>query len=188
MVPRAAILASLLLFADFSLSIAFMVPSQPQTLTTLSALNELISCTNDDKLTTPSRRSFLSTASNAAAALLILPTSQAHAEEPTDFESIAQRATAAAAKVAESEAAAQAANEAEDARKKELASKLKEDTRTIYEFTLPVSGKQISVAELVGQTFEGNAGEGGAQIGAVGSKVKAILVVNIKQDGELRCA
>jgi hypothetical protein len=104
--------------------------------------------------TTPptlTRRSLLATA--LLPAILSLPS---HAD---DFESIADRA-AALAKLQENDASA------EEQRNAELSRKLKEDTRTIYDFELPVGGVMRNVADLVGEA-------------------KAVLVVNIKQDDPL---
>lgn len=81
-----------------------------------------------------------------------------------DFESIASRAAAVSAQITSEENAALAAQEE---RKSELARQLKDDSRTIYDFELPVSGKSKTTRELVGEG------------------VKAILVVNIKQDDPL---
>jgi hypothetical protein len=79
-------------------------------------------------------------------------------------------------------------------RRRDLAQKLKDDSRSIYDFALPVNGKARDVAELLGQTF-GEGGGGGSdgesaggegetvlEGGKVGTRVKAILVVNMKQD------
>ena len=106
---------------------------------------------------TPSRRTFLTTSPLIP---LLLPT-VAFAD---DFESISARAAAVSAQVI----AAEEASRADDERRAQIAKTLKEDTRNIYDFTLPVSGRDKSVAELVG-----------------GDSVKAILVVNIKQDDPL---
>eukprot|EP00550_Attheya_septentrionalis_P007865 CAMPEP_0198287836 /NCGR_PEP_ID=MMETSP1449-20131203/6535_1 /TAXON_ID=420275 /ORGANISM="Attheya septentrionalis, Strain CCMP2084" /LENGTH=272 /DNA_ID=CAMNT_0043985879 /DNA_START=500 /DNA_END=1318 /DNA_ORIENTATION=+ len=55
------------------------------------------------------------------------------------------------------------------------------DGRTAYDFTLPVAGEPVSFETLVHQTFkEATEAEGGVG-GRIGT-VKAILVVNIKQD------
>jgi hypothetical protein len=97
------------------------------------------------------RRSLLATA--LLPAILSLPS------RADDFESIADRA-AALAKLQENDASA------EDERNAELSKKLKEDTRTIYDFELPVGGVMRPLADLVGEA-------------------KAVLVVNIKQDDPL---
>ncbi|KAL7501746.1 hypothetical protein ACHAWX_000337 [Stephanocyclus meneghinianus] len=187
----ATAVASIILFASTSLCIAFTFPSRrlpTPRWTTLHAKNDgddtLLTATKD--VSTSSRRCFLLTALTATASASILPRAST-ADEPTDFESIAARAAAVSAQVAESEASALAEAESAEERRKELAARLKEDTRTIYDFVLPVNGKHTSIADLVGQTFEleANKGDGwtdDGRGGSVGTKVKAILVVNIKQD------
>ena len=106
------------------------------------------------------RRSLLAT----AAALLPTTAAPRRTIAADDFESIASRAAAVSAQIASEEKAALAA---EEERKSELARQLKEDSRTFYDFELPVSGKSKTTGELVGEG------------------VKAILVVNIKQDDPL---
>jgi hypothetical protein len=113
------------------------------------------------------------------------------------FESIAARAARVSQQVTESEVAQQIADEEASQRRQELVQKLKDDTRTIYDFTLPVNGKAREITELLGQTFSGgdsgdgwtDGGEGESSTpgrmnggGVVGTRVKAILVVNMKQD------
>ena len=113
------------------------------------------------------------------------------------FESIAARAARVSQEVTESEVAQQIADEEASQRRQELVQKLKDDTRTIYDFTLPVNGKAREISELLGQTFSGgdsgdgwtDGGEGESSTpgrmnggGVVGTRVKAILVVNMKQD------
>ena len=106
------------------------------------------------------RRSLLAT----AAALLPATVTPRRTVAADDFESIASRAAAVSAQITSEENAALAAQEE---RKSELARQLKDDSRTIYDFELPVSGKSKTTRELVGEG------------------VKAILVVNIKQDDPL---
>lgn len=93
-------------------------------------------------------------------ATVLIPTTS-HAD---DFESIAARAAAVSAQISQEE---ENAKRLEEERKSSLAKALKEDTRTIYDFELPVSGKSLGLKELVGDN------------------VKAVLVVNIKQDDPL---
>lgn len=112
------------------------------------------------------------------------------------FESIAARAARVTQEVTQSEIAQQIADEEANQRRIELAQKLKDDIRTIYDFTLPVNGKAREISELIGQTFsDGSSGDGWTDGGEgesstpgrmnggkVGTRVKAILVVNMKQD------
>jgi hypothetical protein len=93
-------------------------------------------------------------------AIALVPTAS-HAD---DFESIAARAAAVSAQITQEE---ENANRLEEERKMSLAKALKDDTRSIYDFELPVSGKSRGVKELVGDN------------------VKAVLVVNMKQDDPL---
>lgn len=148
---------------------------------------------------TPSRRIFLNTIVGSASSAIIFSGIPALAEDEDKtsdaFESIAARAARVSQEVTESERAQAAAEEESAQRLKELAQKIKEDKRTIYDFTLPVNGKAREVAELVGQTFgDGNGGDGWSDgreedvnvaEGVLGTRVKAILVVNIKQDDPL---
>ena len=106
------------------------------------------------------RRSFLV----GSAPLLLLPFLPAPSYAD-DFESIAARAAAVSAQITQEENTR--AREEEEERKSSIAQQLKEDTRSVYDFELPVGGKSRSVGELVG------------------SGAKAILVVNIKQDDPL---
>lgn len=90
-------------------------------------------------------------------------------DEPS--ESIAERA-ARIAKTAEAENP----TPVEDLTKS--ASQASKDTRTVYDFELPVAGEPTKFADLVHQEYEPATEEGEAPK----AKVKAILVVNIKQD------
>ena len=132
------------------------------------------------------RRAFLTAAGSASSIIFsgsILPALADGEEQPSAaFESIAARAAKVSQEVSEAEKAKQAADEAAEERRKELAQKIKEDPRTIYDFTLPVKGKETNVAELIGQTLATNDSGDGWTDGGVGTTVKAILVVNIKQD------
>ena len=140
------------------------------------------------------RRAFLAAAGSASSVLfsgsLLPPAFAAEGDEgqpSSAFESIAARAAKVSQEVSEAEIAQKTADEE---RKKALAKKIKEDPRTIYDFTLPMKGKETKISDIVGQTFgdEGvkDSGDGwtdtGEVGGTVGTKVKAILVVNIKQD------
>lgn len=124
------------------------------------------------------RRTFFRTASSAVIFSCASPPSFAD-DEPSDaFEGIAARAARVSQEVTEKEKAQQQVNAAEEQRRENLAQKIKDDPRTIYDFELPVGGKAREVGDLVGQTFE-TPEEGGP---TMGKTVKAILVVNIKQD------
>ena len=83
------------------------------------------------------------------------------------FESIAARASQLS-----SEIDAQGSDESVSVEPKTPSTKAKPvDTRTIYDFSIPVSGKQISIRDLVTREINGEK-----------KTPKAILVVNIKQD------
>ncbi len=121
------------------------------------------------------------------------PTTTTPSASDDAFESIASRAARVAREVTESEVAQQIADEEASQRRQELVQKLKDDVRTIYDFSLPVNGKAREISELLGQTFSGGDGgdgwtDGGSAPGrmnggkVVGTRVKAILVVNMKQD------
>eukprot|EP00804_Cyclotella_cryptica_P002299 CCRYP_004034-RB/>CCRYP_004034-RB protein AED:0.03 eAED:0.03 QI:57/1/1/1/1/1/2/836/291 len=186
----ATIVASFLLVTNAWRCIAFTAPlqrlSSPSTSLYAKDHADDTSSTSANIKSPTSRRSFLSSAAAITASFSLLPGASA-ADEPTDFESIAARAAAVSAQIAQSEASALAEEESAEERRKELAARLKEDKRTVYDFALPVNGKHKSIAELVGQTFELDANKGDGWTddgggGSVGTKVKAILVVNIKQD------
>jgi len=66
------------------------------------------------------------------------------------------------------EKAAMLSSQVENAEKEEI--KQQDPTKTIYDFTLPIAGKQVPLEELVSR------GSGGTH------RPKAVLVVNIKQD------
>lgn len=213
-VPRWEISAAALLLSTFSVTTAFTAPLHdlsPPIITALPA-RDIESTTpsacydqNQSAGTpsdTPDRRAFLSTlAGSTSSALLFSGTARAAladddaapaAAEPSAFESIAARAAQVSADVARDEAAREAAEQGTDERRAEVARRIREDPRTIYDFALPVNGKAREVAELIGQTFgDGDAADGwsdggepgvDAAVGRLGTRVKAILVVNIKQD------
>mmetsp|Transcript_27533 Transcript_27533/g.43322 ORF Transcript_27533/g.43322 Transcript_27533/m.43322 type:complete len:365 (+) Transcript_27533:147-1241(+) len=186
---------ALILFAAASSAKAFTTPHQRFSVKTslaTSAHDNVQSDIEERNNNNSDRRAFLTAAGSASTVIFsgMLPALAAEGEEgqtSTAFESIAARAARVSQEVSEAEVAEQTA---EEERKQALAKKLKDDPRTIYDFTLPMKGKETKVTEIIGQTFadEGvkdsgdgwtDSGEGG---GTVGSKVKAILVVNIKQD------
>eukprot|EP01082_Thalassiosira_pseudonana_P003999 g3490.t1 g3490 contig12:2175084-2176281(+) len=182
MVPRISATLAALLLATASSTFAFTTPLQRVSNTKVSSLsahnnlNNEANSSNIDNAAT-NRRAFLSTtAATATASSLLLLTNApppANADEDS-FESIAARAARVSQEVSEAEKSAAIAQEAADERRKELAKQIKDDPRTIYDFKLPIGGVEKSVGELVGQEFESENG--------LGEKVKAILVVNIKQD------
>lgn len=140
-----------------------------------------------------SRRAFLIATS---ATTIFLPSSSYAAIEDQEVETIAERAARVAREVDAAELARLTEEDAlsEQRRVNDISAKLKSDTRSIYDFTLPINGKSREVAEIIGQTFSaGRAsvgwgdddGEGGETVlteGKEGTRIKAILVVNMKQD------
>lgn len=160
--------------------------------TSLSAQRDA-SISKDDTSTTTTncnsnRRAFLTTA--ASSAIIFSNTLPAFADEDS-FAEIAARAAKVSKEVTEAEAAKDAADAAAAERRNEAVQKLKDDKRTIYDFTLPINGKAREVAEILDQTFDsGDGGDGWSDGGeevtdygtTLGTRVKAILVVNIKQD------
>eukprot|EP00579_Thalassiosira_antarctica_P008308 CAMPEP_0201883120 /NCGR_PEP_ID=MMETSP0902-20130614/15160_1 /ASSEMBLY_ACC=CAM_ASM_000551 /TAXON_ID=420261 /ORGANISM="Thalassiosira antarctica, Strain CCMP982" /LENGTH=375 /DNA_ID=CAMNT_0048411839 /DNA_START=48 /DNA_END=1175 /DNA_ORIENTATION=- len=204
-VPRWGVAAAaLLMLSTLSTTAAFTAPSQHLSQPRVTALaahkNEPTpSFENRSSETTPSnnpspsRRTFLSKIAGTSSVIIFSGTAQsafAEGEETSDpAESIVARAARVSQEVKEAETAQQGA---EEERRRELAQKLRDDPRSIYDFTLPVNGKAREVAELLGQTFgEGDGGDGwtdggengtNAAEGRLGTRVKAILVVNMKQD------
>jgi len=201
------IVAASLLLSIASTITAFNAPtlqhnSRPRNTALSAHKNEPSPSFESRSFETPSnesnRRTFLTTIAGSTSSAIIfsgstLPASAEDEEAKSDaFESIAARAARVSVEVSESERAQAIADEATAQRRKELAQTIKEDKRTIYDFTLPVNGKSREVAELVGQTFgDGDGGDGwtdggeedvNASEGVLGTRVKAILVVNIKQD------
>lgn len=212
-VQQAIALMALMLAASQSIVLAFMSPSESLCHSTRIStqlwakdLSPLPLAVVDTSVNNSHRRSFLATVAAAIVTsgnALLLPAcaegqdgdelTSLSSSSSDAFESIAARAARVSQEVAESELALQAADEEADQRRKDLAQKLKDDVRTIYDFTLPVNGKAREISELIGQTFSGgngddgwtNDGEGGSarmNEGKVGTRVKAILVVNMKQD------
>lgn len=117
------------------------------------------------------RKAFLASIISTAALTTLATNARADDE---GFESIAARA-ANMAKVAEVE---------EDKRQQQQM-KIDTDPTTAYDFSLPVAGDTISFAQLIRQEFTdveiASNAEGGKMFKR-DAKVKAILVVNIKQD------
>lgn len=74
--------------------------------------------------------------------------------------------------------------DADEEKKQEQQAKIDADPRTAYDFSLPVSGEAIPFAELINQEFQDVEVEGEKKF-MRDAKVKAILVVNIKQDDPL---
>jgi len=211
-VPKWEVSAAALLLSTLSGTTAFTAPLRFQSrIAVLTAHNIESSFFEDQPSGTqsdnPNRRTFLSTiAGSTSAALLVSGTAQSAVADGEDaavadgeeaatsssFESIAARAAQVSEDVAREETAREAAEQGSVERRRELAQRIKDDPRTIYDFTLPVNGKSREVAELVGQTFGAgdgadgwsDGGEPGANAaeGRLGTRVKAILVVNIKQD------
>ncbi|KAL3821870.1 hypothetical protein ACHAXA_002862 [Cyclostephanos tholiformis] len=181
-------------------------PRGRRTSSSSSSSSALSSARDDGGLdSSGSRRAFLATTATSAVvyagkAILSLPANASEGDGETTtttttseaFESIAARAARVSREVDEAEVARQAEEESSIQRRREISQKLKDDPRSIYDFTLPVNGKAREVAELLGQTFgggnsfdgwsDGGEGETVLEGGKVGTRVKAILVVNMKQD------
>ena len=125
------------------------------------------------------RKAFLASIISTAAGVTAFANS-AHADDE-GFASIAAKAASIAKTV---EAVEDATDALEEAR-----TRSSNDPRTAYEFSLPISGLDVSFEELVKQEFtmvEGPpAGENEEVTAKKEAKVKAILVVNIKQDDPL---
>ena len=133
-----------------------------------------------------------STATLATAGFGFATTGMANAEEES-FESIAARAASMATRV-----------QADDDEATNQQAKIDNDPRTAYDFSLPMAGEPVSFAELIRQEFAGDVNvkvadaataEGSDATAAAtaaatapvanvkrDAKVKAILVVNMKQD------
>ena len=131
-----------------------------------------------------------STATLATAGFGFATTGMANAEEES-FESIAARAASMATRV-----------QADDDEATNQQAKIDNDPRTAYDFSLPMAGEPVSFAELIRQEFAGDvnvkvadaATAEGSDATATATatapvanvkrdaKVKAILVVNMKQD------
>ena len=114
------------------------------------------------------RKAFLASIISTAALTTMANNAMADDE---GFESIAARA----ARIVSSAAA-------DEEKKQEQQDKIDADPRTAYDFALPISGEAIPFTELINQEFQDAEGEKKFRRDA---KVKAILVVNIKQDDPL---
>lgn len=134
--------------------------------------------TKDDNSTNEStlkktRKEFITSIVSSAtlASTLVAGQSPATAAgEEESFESIAARAASMAVKV-----------EAEEEKKKEIQAKIDADPRTVYDFSLPIAGNAVPFTDLIKQEFYNVDVEGSTEV-KKDVKVKAILVVNIKQD------
>jgi len=192
-----------LLLASTSSTIAFTAPSQticqPRVTALAAHKNDP---TSEVSTSNSNRRDFLTTiAGTTSSAVIFAGSAQpsfAEDEEPKSdaFANIAAAAARVTQEVKEAEMAQSAADDAAAEKRRKYAQELKDDPRTIYDFTLPVGGKAREVTELLGQTFdEGDGGDGwtdgseggtgATEGGKLGTSVKAILVVNIKQDDPL---
>lgn len=153
---------------------------------TSSTTSTSLSATNDEKrdyIVTGSisntRRAFLS--SIVATTSLISSQSPGYADDDVGVESIAARA-ARIAKAVEAQEDAKSNDSVLD----------KTDSRTAYDFSLPIAGNQVSFADIIKQeyvavdkTIKMKNSEGVEEDSIQQEKipkVKAILVVNIKQD------
>jgi hypothetical protein len=114
------------------------------------------------------RKAFLASVISTAALTTMANNAMADDE---GFESIAARA----ARIVSSAAA-------DEEKKQEQQDKIDADPRTAYDFSLPISGEAIPFTEMINQEFQDVEGEKKFRRNA---KVKAILVVNIKQDDPL---
>lgn len=129
---------------------------------------------DNESLSNLKRRSLLvSIASATTATILTTSSFQAYADSDEMVESIAERAARIANEV-EKESETATIEEPKPSSKSTAIL----DTRTAYDFSLPVQGEQVSFTDLIRQEYEPSTEEG-VQGKA---KVKAILVVNIKQD------
>ena len=156
-------------------SASAFVPSPISSHLPMAALSMSVDGSEDNYKVTNSmpntRKAFLASIISTAALTTLATNARADDE---GFESIAARA-ANMAKVAEVE---------EDKRQQQQM-KIDTDPTTAYDFSLPVAGDTISFAQLIRQEFTdveiANNAEGGKMFKR-DAKVKAILVVNIKQD------
>ena len=132
------------------------------------------------------RRSFLSASvttglgiSAAAASSMIAPTVAYAEDDSAPIESIAERAARISRSVG-------VRDQAKAEVRQEIQDRLDGDKRTIYDFSLPVAGEPVPFDRLVGQVLSEPAEVGDEMYGGSGGpptgKVKAILLVNIKQD------
>ena len=149
---------SLLTFTAVALLAAHLTDAFTCTSTVSRRSSALFQFTSDDDQNTPTRRNFLSAATAATAGLLGSPV---FAEDTDDesFASIAARAQKLNTEVGETTAL----NTANDG-----------DSRTAYDFDLPINGDTKKFSDIIQQTFDAESNNP--------SKVKAILVVNMKED------
>lgn len=140
----------------------------------------LMASTSDETLGVISRRSAFATTASAASMFGLL-NSAAFADDENVVESIAARAARMAKEVEAAE---------KDAAPVVTSARV-QDTRTIYDFSVPVANKDVPFVELIDQIFPSASppvvSEGDESTLAVEptkgrARVKAILVVNIKQD------
>ena len=123
------------------------------------------------------RKAFLGSMVISSAGISFINGDVANADE--GFESIAARA-AQISKIVESE---EAKKEVQDKAATQIA-----DSRTVYDFSVPVAGDDVPFKNLIKQEFtsiEISGENEGETITKTDAKVKAILVVNIKQDDPL---
>lgn len=151
-----------------------------QTSNTVRPTTALSMKQNDKYSTTKSigstRKAFL--ASLITSSIIGTTAANANAEEE-GFESIAARAASMAQKA-----------EKEEAIKEEQFKKAAADPRSAYDFSLPIKGEDVPFDKLIGQEFTETSvvvkasveGEEDTTVVKKDAKVKAILVVNIKQD------
>eukprot|EP00578_Thalassiosira_sp_NH16_P023233 CAMPEP_0181092996 /NCGR_PEP_ID=MMETSP1071-20121207/9211_1 /TAXON_ID=35127 /ORGANISM="Thalassiosira sp., Strain NH16" /LENGTH=173 /DNA_ID=CAMNT_0023175203 /DNA_START=40 /DNA_END=558 /DNA_ORIENTATION=- len=166
MVQRSNVAVALLL-ATASAAIAFTTPTgsiSRQTIVSLAAQKDGKLISEEVPAINPNRRTFLTKV--AGSALIVsgnaIPALAEDGEATSDaFESIAARAARVSEEVKQAEIAREAADDAAVQRRRDLAQKLKDDKRSIYDFSLPVGGHAREVAEILGQTFgEGPGGDG----------------------------
>lgn len=140
--------------------------------------NDVPDFTNNITPSFPStRKAFLGSMVISSAGISFINGKVANADE--GFESIAARASQISKIV-----------EAEEAKKEEQAKAASQvaDPRTVYDFSVPVAGVDVPFKDLIKQEFTTTEIPGeneGETITKTDTKVKAILVVNIKQDDPL---
>ncbi len=124
------------------------------------------------------RQAFL--ASMVTSTVGISTLSAAHADEEEGFASIAARAS----QITQAVEAEEAKKDEQDEDKAAAAAQ-NVDPRTVYDFSIPIAGEDIPFKDLIRQEFttiELPGENEGEVITKSDAKVKAILVVNIKQD------
>ena len=141
----------------------FLTTTTTTTTRRQASIETYLQSNNDDHDNENNRRSFLTTASSAVVATSfglfssIDPVNAAAEAEEESFASIAERASKLSNEVGE-KTYVMTANDG--------------DTRTAYDFDLPVAGETISFKDIVRQSVNDDGY----------AKVKAILVVNMKED------